>query len=80
VLCREIYPNLELLVKIAISRSRMSLIIQTIHSHFTEFRVIQSHKRPNLGPVKTFISRNECKLKKLFLNYISHLKLIKSNS
>jgi hypothetical protein len=62
-LCREIYPNLGCSVKISISRSRMSLIIQIIHSHFTEFRVIQSHRRPNLESVKTFISRNECKLK-----------------
>jgi hypothetical protein len=42
-------------VKISISRSRMSLTIQTIHSHFTEFGIIQSHRRPNLEPVKTFI-------------------------
>jgi hypothetical protein len=42
-------------VKISISRSRMSLIIQTIRTHLTEFRVIQSHGRPNLEPVKTFI-------------------------
>jgi hypothetical protein len=61
-LCREIYPNLGCSVKISISRLCMSLIIQIIHSHFTEFGVIQSHRRPNLEPVKTFISRNECKL------------------
>jgi hypothetical protein len=30
-LCREIYPNLGCSVKISISRSRMSLIIHTIH-------------------------------------------------
>jgi hypothetical protein len=62
VLCREIYPNLGCSVKISISRSHMSLIIQTVHSYFTEFGVIQSHRRPNLEPVKTFISRHECKL------------------
>jgi hypothetical protein len=62
VLRREIYPNLGRSVKISISRSRMSLIIQIIHSHFTEFRIIQSHRRPILEPVKTFNSRNECKL------------------
>jgi hypothetical protein len=62
VLCWEIYPNLGCSVKISISRSRMSLIIQIIHSRFTEFGVIQSHRRPNLEPVKTFISRNECRL------------------
>jgi hypothetical protein len=54
-LCREIYPNLECSVKISISRSHMSLIIQTIRTHFIEFRVIQSHRRPNLEPVKTFV-------------------------
>jgi hypothetical protein len=42
-------------VKISISRSRMSLIIQTIRTHITEFGVIQSHRRPNSEPVKTFI-------------------------
>jgi hypothetical protein len=55
VLRREIYPNLGCSVKISISRSRMSLIIQIIHSRFTEFRVTQSHRRPILDPVKTFI-------------------------
>jgi hypothetical protein len=51
----EIYPNLGCSVKISISRSRMSLIIQTIRTHITEFGVIQSHRRPNSEPVKTFI-------------------------
>jgi hypothetical protein len=55
VLCREIYPNLECSVKISISRSCMSLIIQIIHSHFTKFGVIQSRRRSILEPVKTFI-------------------------
>jgi hypothetical protein len=55
VLHREIYPNLGCSVKISISRSPMSLIIQIIHSRFTEFGVIQSRKRPNSEPVKTFI-------------------------
>jgi hypothetical protein len=55
VLRREICPNLGCSVKISISRSPMSLIIQIIHSRFTEFGVIQSHKRPNSEPVKTFI-------------------------
>jgi hypothetical protein len=55
VLRREIYPNLRWSVKISISRSRMSLIIQIIHSRFTEFGVTQSHRRPILEPVKTFI-------------------------
>jgi hypothetical protein len=63
VLRREICLNLGCSVKISISRSPMSLIIQIIHSRFTEFGVTQSHTRPNLEPVKTFISRNKCKLK-----------------
>jgi hypothetical protein len=48
-LCQKNYPNLGCSVKISISRSRMSLIIQIIHSHFTEFRVTQSHRRPIFG-------------------------------
>jgi hypothetical protein len=62
MLRREIYPNLRCSVKISNSRSRMSLIIQTIHSHFTEFGVIHSHRRPNLEPVTNFYSRHEHKL------------------
>jgi hypothetical protein len=56
--CRKNYPNLGCSVKISISRSRMCLIIQISHSHFTEFEIIQSHRRPNVEPVKTFNSRN----------------------
>jgi hypothetical protein len=55
VLWREKYPNLGCSVKISLSRSHMSLIIQIIHSHFAEFGIIQSHRRPNLEHVKTFI-------------------------
>jgi hypothetical protein len=33
----------------------MSLIIQTIRTYFTKFGIIQSHRRPNSEPVKTFI-------------------------
>jgi hypothetical protein len=54
-LCREIYPNLGCSVKISITRSHMFLIIQTIRTHFIEFGVTQSHRRPNLEPVKTFV-------------------------
>jgi hypothetical protein len=54
-LCREIYPNLGCSVKISISRSCLSLIIQISQSHLTKFEVNQSHGRPNLEPVKTFI-------------------------
>jgi hypothetical protein len=49
VLWREIYPNLRCSVKISISRLRMSLIIQIIHSRFTEFGVTQSHRGPIFG-------------------------------
>jgi hypothetical protein len=76
VLCREIYPNLGCSVKISISRSRMSQIIQIIHSYFTEFGVIQSHKRLNSEPVKNFYSRNECKLDGQSRFIKSYLKLI----
>jgi hypothetical protein len=55
VLRREIYPNLECSVKIFISRSRMSLIIQIIHSRFTEFGVTQSHRRPIWSLLKLLI-------------------------
>jgi hypothetical protein len=62
VLWQEINPNLGCSVKISLSRSRMSLIIQIIHSHFAEFGATWSRRIPNLEPVETFISRNECKL------------------
>jgi hypothetical protein len=60
VLWREINPNLGCSVKISLSRSRMSLIIQIIHSHFAEFVIIQSHRRPIWSLLKTFIL-DECK-------------------
>jgi hypothetical protein len=63
VLYREINPNLGCSVKISLSRSRMSLIIQIIHSHFAEFEIIQSHRRPIWSLLKTFIL-DECKLDK----------------
>jgi hypothetical protein len=49
VLWWEIYPNLGCSVKISISRWRMSLIIETIHSQFTEFRVNRSRETANFG-------------------------------
>jgi hypothetical protein len=61
-LCREICPNLRCSVKISISRSLMSLIIQTIRTHFTKFGVNQSHRRPILEHVRTFNSRHEYEL------------------
>jgi hypothetical protein len=53
----------------------MSLIIQVIHPHFTEFIVIQSHIRPNLEPVKIFVSRHECELD----NHSQFIKLVESS-
>jgi hypothetical protein len=72
VLWREIYPNLGCSVKISISRSRMSLIIQIIHSHFPKVGVTQSHRRPILEHVKNFYSQHECKLENhsRFINLI----------
>jgi hypothetical protein len=72
MLRREIYPNLGCSVKNSISRSRMSLIIQTIHSHLTEFEVNQSHIRPILEHVKTFIAWHEYRLdsQSRFINLI----------
>jgi hypothetical protein len=72
VLCREICHSLGGSVKISISRSCLSLIFQIIHSCFTEFRVIQSRRRPNLEPVKNFNSRHEYKLdsRSRFINLI----------
>jgi hypothetical protein len=55
-LCREIYPNLGCPVKISISRSRMSLIIQIIYPHFTKFGIIQSQEQPNLELLKLLFS------------------------
>jgi hypothetical protein len=55
-LCREIYPNLGCSVKISISHSRMSLIIQIIYSHFTKFGIIQSQEQPNLELLKLLFS------------------------
>jgi hypothetical protein len=57
-LCREIYPNLGCSVKISISRSRMSLIIQIIYPHFTKFGITQSQEQPNLELLKLlFLAR-----------------------
>jgi hypothetical protein len=49
----------------------MSLIIQISHTHFTEFGIIQSHRRPIWSVLKTF-SLDECKLdnQSRFINLI----------
>jgi hypothetical protein len=61
VLCRKIYPNLGCSVKTSISRSHISPFIKLLVkvSPISEF--IQSQEQPNLEPVKTFVSWNECK-------------------
>jgi hypothetical protein len=76
MLCQEIYPNLRCSLKISISRSHLSPFIKLCVkvSPFSEF--IRSRERPNLEPVKTFVSRNECKLEKSISIFKSRLKLI----
>jgi hypothetical protein len=56
-----IYPNLGCSVKASISRSHISPFIKLLVkvSPISEF--IQSQEQPNLEPVKTFVSWNECR-------------------
>jgi hypothetical protein len=56
-----IYPNLGWSVKTSISRSHISPFIKLLVkvSPISEF--IQSQEQPNLEPVKTFVSWNECR-------------------
>jgi hypothetical protein len=49
VLRREIYPNLGCSVKISISRSRMSLIIQTIHSQVHRIQSYSVSQKAKFG-------------------------------
>jgi hypothetical protein len=79
MLRREIYPNLGCSVRISISRSRMSLIIQIIYPYFTKFGIIQSQEQPNLELLK-LLSSARMQTRRSFSNYKSHPKLIKSNS
>jgi hypothetical protein len=76
VLWREINPNLGCWVKISLSRSRMSLIIQVIPSHFAEFGIIQSHRRPIFGACWNFYFSERMQTRKSFSHFKSHLKLI----
>jgi hypothetical protein len=62
VLCREIYPNLGCSVKISISRSCLSLFIRISLGSSPNSELFDREKQPILERVKTFISRNECKL------------------
>ena len=62
VMSEDLFLILDAQWKFLFSRSCMCLIIQISHSHLTKFEVNQSHRRPNLEPIKTFNSRHECKL------------------
>jgi hypothetical protein len=61
-LCREIYPNLGCLVKISIFRSCLSLSIRLSHGSSPNSELIDREKQPILERVKTFNSRNSCRL------------------
>jgi hypothetical protein len=62
VLCREIYPNLGCSVKISISRSCLSLFMRLSLGSSPNSELFDREKQPILERVKTFISRDECKL------------------
>jgi hypothetical protein len=62
VLRREIYPNLGCSVKISISRSCLSLFIRLSLGSSPNSEIIDREKQPIFERVKTFISRNECRL------------------
>jgi hypothetical protein len=61
-LCREIYPSLGCSVKISISRSCLSLSIRLSHGSSPNSELFDRENQPILEPVKTFNSRNECRL------------------
>ena len=61
VLCREIYSNLGCSVKISISRSHLSPFIKLLVEVSPISDFIRSRERPNLEPVKTFVSWRKCK-------------------
>ena len=65
-LCREIYPNLGCSVKISNSRSCLSLFIRLSLGSSPNSELFDREKQPILERVKTFISRNECKLEDHF--------------
>jgi hypothetical protein len=62
-LCRKNYPNLGCSVKISIFRSCLSLFIRLSLGSSPNSELFDREKQPILEPVKTFISRNECRLK-----------------
>jgi hypothetical protein len=61
-LCRKNYPNLGCSVKIFIFRSCLSLSIRPSHGSSPNSELIDREKQPILERVKTFNSRNECRL------------------
>jgi hypothetical protein len=61
-LCREIYPNLGCSVKISISRSCLSLFIRLSLGSSPNSELIDREKQPISERVKTFNSRNSCRL------------------
>jgi hypothetical protein len=61
-LCQKNYPNLGCSVKISISRSCLSLSIRLSLGSSPNSELIDREKQPISEHVKTFISRNECKL------------------
>jgi hypothetical protein len=62
VLRREINPNLECSVKISIFRPCLSLSIRLSHGSSPNSELIDREKQPILERVKTFNSRNSCRL------------------
>src|SRR5690349_4857562 len=62
VLSRESYPNLGCSVKISIFRSCLSLSIRLSHGSSPNSELIDREKQPILERVKTFNSRNSCRL------------------
>jgi hypothetical protein len=71
-LCQKNYPNLGCSVKISISRSCLSLSIRLSLGGSPNSELIDREKQPISERVKTFISRNECKLddQSRFINLI----------
>jgi hypothetical protein len=61
-LCREINPNQGCSVKISISRSCLSLFIRLSLGSSPNSELIDREKRPISERVKTFNSRNSCRL------------------
>jgi hypothetical protein len=74
-LYREIYPNLGCSVKISISRSRMSLTIPDIHSHFTNSEFF-SLMEGQIWSLLKLLSSARMQTRKSFSIYKSRSQLI----